>query len=135
MTNRDPMPEPTSSRRTFLCCAAGATAALAVGCGTGRASDAAPFTVAATEIPIGGATFFPDQATVVTQPNVGEFHAFSTTCTHQGCTVNEIRNGLIRCPCHGSRFRITDGSAQRGPARDPLARRETALTGNDIRIT
>lgn len=134
----DSMPEPappTLPRRTFLGCAAAATTAVAAGCSTGHAAEPASFTVSATEIPIGGAKFFPDQATVITQPNPAEFHAFSTTCTHQGCTVNEIRNGVIRCPCHGSRFRITDGSVQRGPAQQPLARRETTLTGNDIRIS
>jgi len=136
VTNRDAMPEPPPPlpRRTFLGCAAAATCAVAAGCGTGRAADAAPFTVPAADIPIGGARFYPDQATVVTQPDRGEFHAFLTTCTHQGCTVSEIRDGLIRCACHGSRFRPTDGSAARGPARQPLTRRETRISGTDIRI-
>ncbi|WP_233213745.1 Rieske (2Fe-2S) protein [Mycobacterium hubeiense] len=91
--------------------------------------------MSAAQIPIGGAKFFPDQSTVITQPNPGEFHAFSTICTHQGCTVNEIRDGFIRCACHGSRFGLTDGSAQRGPARQPLTRRATTVDGTDIRIT
>jgi nitrite reductase/ring-hydroxylating ferredoxin subunit len=132
-------PQPTSQtlpRRTFLgCCAAVATAAAAAGCSTGRAAETVPLTVSATEIPVGGAKFFPDQAMVITQPNRGEFHAFSTVCTHQGCTLNEIRNGLIRCPCHGSRFDMADGSAQRGPAQKPLVRREVTVIGSEIRIS
>jgi Rieske Fe-S protein len=124
----------TLPRRTFLGCAAAATAA-AAGCTTGRAAESSSFTVSAEEIPVGGAKFFPSQGTVVTQPNLGEFHAFSTTCPHKGCAVNELRNGLIRCPCHGSRFDLTDGSAERGPARKPLARRETTIDGTNIRIT
>jgi nitrite reductase/ring-hydroxylating ferredoxin subunit len=130
-------PEPTSwtlPRRTLLGCAAVATAAAAAGCSTGRAAEAVPLKVSATEIPVGGAKFFPDHATVITHPNPGEFHAFSTICTHQGCTLNEIRNGLIRCPCHGSRFDMTDGSAQRGPAQKPLARRQVTIVGAEIHI-
>jgi nitrite reductase/ring-hydroxylating ferredoxin subunit len=138
MTNRHPMSEsapPTLPRRIFLGCAATATACMASGCSTGHAAETTPFTVSAAQIPIGGAKFFPDQSTVVTQPNPGEFQAFSTVCTHQGCTVNEIRDGFIRCPCHGSRFHLADGSAQRGPARQPLTRRATTVNGTDIRIT
>jgi nitrite reductase/ring-hydroxylating ferredoxin subunit len=134
LTTHEPTPW-TLPRRTLLGCAAVATAAAATGCSTGRAAETVPLTVSATEIPVGGAKFFPDQATVITQPNPGEFHAFSTICTHQGCTLNEIRNGLIRCPCHGSRFDMTDGYAQRGPAQKPLVRREVTIVGAEIRVS
>ncbi|WP_157227581.1 MULTISPECIES: Rieske (2Fe-2S) protein [Nocardia] len=70
-----------------------------------------------------------------TQPNPGEFHDFSAICTHQGCSVTDIRDGLIACPCHGSRFRITDGAPERRPAREPLGGRETRVEGISIRIS
>ncbi|WP_043737314.1 MULTISPECIES: Rieske (2Fe-2S) protein [Nocardia] len=129
-----PPAHPSLPRRTFLACAAAATAVTATGCSAGHATDTAPFTVPSTDIPVGGGKIFPDQATVITQPKPGEFHAFSTTCTHQGCTVSDIRNGLIVCPCHGSRFRITDGTPERGPAREPLTRRGTQTEGHNIHI-
>jgi Rieske Fe-S protein len=134
------MTEPT--RRTVLAGAAGlsATVALAAcgedsdtgggdaGSNTGGAGDGAtPATSAAsaalgalTEIPVGGGKFFEAQKVVVTQPSAGQVKAFSTVCTHQGCAVNKIENGLIRCPCHMSGFRIADGSVESGPAPRPL---------------
>ena len=45
--------------------------------------------------------------------------AFSAICTHLGCTVFEKlgQDGLIACPCHGSRFDPRRGAAvAQGPA-------------------
>jgi len=135
MTNRDLSPS-ALPRRTFLGCAAAVSAAVAAGCSSSsRAAETAPFSVPATEVPLGGAAFFPEQATVITQPHRGEFHAFLTNCPHQGCAVTQIRDGLIRCPCHGSLFRLTDGSAERGPADQPLTRRTITREGSDILVT
>ncbi len=75
---------------------------------------------AASEVPEGGGVIIEQAGVVVTQPTAGEFKAFSTTCTHQGCAVNEVAE-TIMCPCHGSQFSITDGSAVQGPATRPLA--------------
>ena len=47
-------------------------------------------------------------------------HAFSATCTHQGCTVGPVRDGRIVCPCHGSEFDARTGAVVRGPATRPL---------------
>ena len=63
---------------------------------------------------------FPDLRVVVTQPSPGEFRGFGIVCTHDGCELNAVTNGTINCPCHGSRYAITDGSVVRGPARTGL---------------
>jgi nitrite reductase/ring-hydroxylating ferredoxin subunit len=44
-------------------------------------------------------------------------HALHETCAHAGGPLSEgtIVDGCIECPWHGSRFRLTDGHAQRGP--------------------
>ena len=73
-------------------------------------------------VPVGGGTIVAAHGVVVTQPSAGVFAAFSATCTHLGCTVRAVAGGTINCFCHGSRFRITDGSVAGGPAPRPLPR-------------
>ena len=75
---------------------------------------------ALADIPVGGGKIFAEQKVVVTQPTAGQLKAFSTTCTHQGCAVTKVENGMIVCPCHMSTFRIADGSVAVGPATKPL---------------
>jgi Rieske Fe-S protein len=87
---------------------------------------------AISEIPVGGGKVFSGQKVVVTQPSAGTFKAFSAICTHQGCTVSEVADGTIDCPCHGSRYAVADGSVVQGPARRPLAARQITVSGNDV---
>jgi Rieske Fe-S protein len=43
--------------------------------------------------------------------------AWTSTCTHQGCTVGwSAADRLIECPCHGSRYDPRTGRPVRGPA-------------------
>lgn len=88
-----------------------------------------------TSIPVGGGTVFADKDVVVTQPTPGEFKAFSATCTHQGCKVKEVADGLIDCPCHGSKFAIADGSVKGGPAKRPLPAKSVSVSGDSIVLT
>lgn len=75
----------------------------------------------ASSVPVGGGTILADHQIVLAQPTAGAFKAFTAVCTHQGCTVASIEKGLIVCPCHGSRFHLSDGSVANGPAGQPLA--------------
>jgi Rieske Fe-S protein len=88
-----------------------------------------------SDVPVGGGTVFADRDVVVTQPAAGEFHAFSATCTHQGCPVTEVADGTINCNCHGSRFAIADGSVVDGPADTPLPERGIEVSGEEILLT
>ncbi|GAC1385255.1 MAG: Rieske (2Fe-2S) protein [Marmoricola sp.] len=74
--------------------------------------------VKTSEVPVGGGVILHDA--VVTQPSAGEFKAFSPVCTHQGCTVAQVQNQQILCPCHGSAFSISTGAVEGGPAPSPL---------------
>jgi Rieske Fe-S protein len=104
--------------------AAAATSAAAGGSADGSGkSGAASGTLLglAAEIPVGGGKVFTAAKVVVTQPATGEFKAFSAVCTHVGCLCNQVADGTINCPCHGSKFKITDGSVVTGPAPTALA--------------
>jgi Rieske Fe-S protein len=68
---------------------------------------------------------------VVTQPSAGEFKGFSAVCTHKGCTVDEVADGTINCPCHGSKFNL-DGSVANGPATRPLEAKTVSVQGDSI---
>ncbi len=52
---------------------------------------------------------------IVCRAEDGEIRALSATCTHLGCKITQYADGLLVCPCHGSRFRL-DGTVARGPA-------------------
>jgi Rieske Fe-S protein len=94
------------------------------GGGTGLAST--------SDIEVGGGTIFADEQVVITQPSEGEFKAFGTTCTHQGCQVESVSDGHINCPCHGSRFTIEDGAPDGGPAPSPLEEVAITVEGDQI---
>ncbi len=104
------------------------------GMGSGQAGAMTTGTVLATtkEIPVGGGKIFTSVNVVVTQPVKGKFRAFSAVCTHVGCILNTIANGTIDCPCHGSEFRITDGSLVTGPASGPLPRKNIKVVEGRI---
>ncbi|HEX6354578.1 Rieske (2Fe-2S) protein [Actinophytocola sp.] len=75
----------------------------------------------AADVPVGGGKVFANQKIVVTQPEAGQYKGFSAVCTHQGCLVDAVADGTINCPCHASKFKVTDGSVTAGPAPTPLA--------------
>ncbi|MFF0112978.1 Rieske (2Fe-2S) protein [Streptomyces prasinus] len=86
------------------------------------------------DIPVGGGVVFKEEKVVVTQPEQGDFKAFSAICTHQSCLVASVSDGTVDCACHGSRFRITDGSVERGPATGALPAERITVEGNSIRL-
>jgi Rieske Fe-S protein len=86
----------------------------------------------AKAIPVGGGKIFTAEQVVVTQPVKGKFHAFSAVCTHVGCILNKIADGKIDCPCHGSEFRITDGSLVTGPASGPLPKKKIKIVKGKV---
>ena len=93
----------------------------ASGSGAAGSGAAAPAAQASTsDVPVGGGKILADKKIVITQPKSGEFHGFSAVCTHAGCIVGTVSGGTINCPCHGSRFSITNGSVVNGPAPSPL---------------
>jgi Rieske Fe-S protein len=80
------------------------------------------------DVPERGGVILPDQKLVVTRESGDKVHCFSAVCTHQGCLVNQVGNGRISCPCHGSAFDAATGAVVRGPADEPLEPEEIEVT-------
>jgi Rieske Fe-S protein len=98
-------------------------------------SDGSSSALATTdEVPKGGGLILPDAGVVITQPSGGTFEGFSSTCTHMGCTLDNVSNGTINCICHGSQFSIKNGSVVTGPATVPLPAKPIVVKGKDIAL-
>ncbi|GGQ92417.1 Rieske (2Fe-2S) protein [Streptomyces asoensis] len=110
----------------------GSTGAASTGGGDNAAAGAALTKTA--DIPEGGGKVFESEKVVVTQPTAGTYKAFSAVCTHQGCAVKSIADGVINCPCHNSNFSITDGSVKSGPAQKSLPEVAIKVSGDSITL-
>jgi Rieske Fe-S protein len=82
------------------------------------------------DVPKGGGIITADY--VITQPTAGDYKAFSKVCPHQGCDVNKVADGVISCPCHGSKFDVNTGAVTAGPATKGLAETKVKVDGNNI---
>jgi Rieske Fe-S protein len=96
------------------------------------ASGQPPSLALVSDVPAGGGKILADKKIVITQPRAGAFEAFTAVCTHLGCTVSSVSDGTINCPCHGSKFSITNGSVVTGPAASALAPVSIKVQGNSI---
>jgi Rieske Fe-S protein len=99
--------------------------------GKGEGGNAAGL-VSVADVPVGGGVVLADRQLVVTQPSEGSFVGFSAVCTHAGCAVQDVSNGTINCPCHGSKFAVADGSVVDGPAPSPLPPVQLQIRGTSI---
>lgn len=87
---------------------------------------------AVDDIPSGGGLVLDEAKVVLTKADDGTVHAFSSICTHQGCPVDEVADGQISCPCHGSRFDAETGEVVQGPASRPLPAVEVAVRDGEV---
>ncbi|MET7710902.1 Rieske (2Fe-2S) protein [Streptomyces sp. NPDC005407] len=140
------VPSRTVTRRTVVAAVGGAGLTVALtACGgsddggqkvadtpAGGAGDGGKVLAKTADIPEGGGKVIGD--VVVTQPKAGEFKAFSSKCTHQGCAVKDVAAGIINCPCHNSQFSAADGSVKKGPATSPLPPASITVDGDSIKL-
>lgn len=72
--------------------------------------------------PPGSVTLDKEQKVFIIRAKEGYFYALSAVCTHLGCITNwKAEEGIIACPCHGSKF-DREGTKIAGPAPRPLPR-------------
>ncbi|HET9562057.1 MAG TPA: Rieske 2Fe-2S domain-containing protein [Propionibacteriaceae bacterium] len=90
--------------------------------------------VATSKVPVGGGVILDDADYVVTQPSKGKYKAFSKICTHQGCPVASVNDGVIHCNCHGSEYSIKDGSVTNPPATKGLAVAKTTVFESKVYV-
>jgi nitrite reductase/ring-hydroxylating ferredoxin subunit len=97
-----------------------------------------------------------DNTAVIVARDAGGWHALSAICTHACCLVSLCRDAACAaatsnpgecgtsprvsgdestlsavCPCHGSTFRLSDGTALTGPAKKPLPSFALRFEGDD----
>lgn len=124
-----------TTRRAVLAGAGAAGVVVTLGaCDSGKPAPAGG-AIKKADIPVGGGKIFEDQKVVVTQPTAGQFKAFTAVCTHQGCTVANVSDNVIHCPCHGSAFSAVDGSVKNGPASLPLASKTVSVSGDTLTVS
>jgi nitrite reductase/ring-hydroxylating ferredoxin subunit len=64
-------------------------------------------------------------------------HALSAVCTHAGGPLDEgtvDEHGCLKCPWHGSEFRLTDGTVARGPATIPQPCWDVKVDGDRVSV-
>lgn len=66
----------------------------------------------------------------------GEVYALSNTCVHRGGQLDqgELQGNCVKCPLHGSVFRLDDGSVEQGPAAYPQPALEARVRDGSIEV-
>lgn len=94
---------------------------------------------AATAVPLGEARSFTDPTSGspawVVHPSGNTFVAFSSICTHAGCSVQyDSSNVRFVCPCHGGVFDARTGQVLQGPPPAPLQKIPLRVLGGQLRV-
>jgi nitrite reductase/ring-hydroxylating ferredoxin subunit/uncharacterized membrane protein len=66
----------------------------------------------------------------------GKVRALADRCAHRGGALHEgeLVDGCVECPLHGSRFRLDDGSVERGPSAYPQPAYEVRVQDGRIAV-
>lgn len=72
---------------------------------------------------------------VVREPG-GTFHALADRCSHLAGPLSEgtVEDGCVRCPWHGSVFRLSDGWNVGGPATAPQPAFDTRIVDGHVEV-
>jgi nitrite reductase/ring-hydroxylating ferredoxin subunit len=88
------------------------------------------------ELPVGRAVkrYVGDVPLLVLRAQDGTTHALAERCSHLGGPLSqgEIADGCVRCPWHGSLFRLSDGWNVEGPATAPQPAFDTRVVDGEV---
>ncbi len=85
------------------------------------------------DVPVNGGYLYETDGYVITQPKPGEFVAFDSLCTHEGCPVDGFEKpGEMSCGCHGAQFKLDSGKPFAGPARKPMPMKPVIIENGKI---
>jgi len=90
------------------------------------------------DVPPGGVVKFQVEGKSIAVANVeGSLFGFDDVCTHLGCSLSQgmLDGRIIICPCHGSKFLVTDGSVTAGPASEALNTYAVQVVGDELHIS
>ncbi|MFJ8692464.1 Rieske 2Fe-2S domain-containing protein [Streptomyces roseolilacinus] len=75
-------------------------------------------------------------AVMVVREEDGAVHVLADRCSHMAGPLSEgdIEDGCVRCPWHGSVFRLADGWNVRGPATAPQPSFDTRVVGDRLEV-
>jgi len=64
------------------------------------------------------------------------FYAIGDKCPHRGCSLSEgiLEDTIITCPCHGSKFDITNGQVVAWLGKHPTLGRLTSFMKRDVPV-
>jgi len=65
----------------------------------------------------------------------GKLYATTNICTHEQCTLDDnhmMHGDVVECTCHGSQFKVSDGSVVVLPATEPLKTYLVSVEGEDV---
>ncbi|AIG64879.1 iron-sulfur protein [Corynebacterium atypicum] len=116
------------SRRLFLVGTATTFAGILLSA-CGKSAEEVP----AADVPVGSAIIVGRY--IIAQPTAGEYKAYSTQCPHANQQIDQVLGDKVKCPGHGSEFRLSDGAVLNGPARDPLREADVTPSGDTLVVS
>jgi nitrite reductase/ring-hydroxylating ferredoxin subunit len=77
-----------------------------------------------------------DVPVVVVRETDGSIHALADRCSHLAgpLSAGTVSDGCVRCPWHGSVFRLSDGLNVRGPAVAPQPAFDARVTDGQVEL-